>query len=105
VREADGLAMSSRNVTLSPSERADATVLRQSLLAAGELFRKGERDASVLVRSAKTIIESKPSARIDYVSIADPDTLQPLDRARSGDLMAVAVFVGKTRLIDNLILP
>lgn len=105
VREADGLAMSSRNVYLSPSERADAVVLRQSLLAAEELFQKGERDASVLVRSVKSMIESKPSARIDYVALSDPDTLQPTDQARSGDLMAVAVFVGKTRLIDNLILP
>jgi pantoate--beta-alanine ligase len=105
VREADGLAMSSRNAYLSGSERAEATVLRKSLLAAEEQFRKGEQDAQALVRSAKMMIESKPSARIDYVSIADPDTLQPVDRARSGGLMAVAVFIGKTRLIDNLILP
>jgi len=105
VRETDGLAMSSRNVYLSPSERADATVLRKSLLAAEELFRKGERDASTLVRSVKSMIESKPSARVDYVELSDPDTLQPMDKARSGGLLAVAVFIGKTRLIDNLILP
>ncbi len=105
VREADGLAMSSRNVYLSPSERADATILRKSLLAADDLFQKGERDASVLVRSVKSMIESRPSARIDYVALSDPDTLQPMDEARSGALLAVAVFIGKTRLIDNLILP
>lgn len=105
VREADGLAMSSRNVYLSPSEREDATVLRKSLLAAEDMFRKGERNAPALLRSVKSMIESKPSARVDYVSLADPETLQSIGEARSGALLAVAVFVGKTRLIDNLILP
>jgi pantoate--beta-alanine ligase len=105
VREPDGLAMSSRNVYLSPAQRADAAVLSRALSDAADRFKSGESGASVLIAGARGMIESKPSCRIDYVSIVDPDTLGPVDRARSGALMALAVFVGKTRLIDNIVLP
>jgi pantoate--beta-alanine ligase len=105
VRESDGLAMSSRNVYLSPAQRADAAVLNRALSAAAGRFQNGESGAPALIAGARGMIESKPSCRIDYVSIVDPDTLRPVDRARSGALMVLAVFVGKTRLIDNIVLP
>ncbi len=102
VREADGLALSSRNQYLTPAERADAPVLRRALLAAQEAFRRGETSAARLRRLVVGKIKTSPLARIDYVEIADADTLQPLSKLRKNTVIALAVFFGKTRLIDNL---
>ena len=104
IREPDGLALSSRNVFLSPDERAQAVVLSRSLQLAREAVRAGERDAPRLEAMTRAFItENAPLARIDYVTVADLDTLQPIDGDVVGDaLVAVAVFFGSTRLIDNL---
>jgi pantoate--beta-alanine ligase len=104
VREADGLAMSSRNAYLNPGERKQALILRKSLLRAEELFRNGERQASQLVRAAQQLFVQDSSVRLDYFQIVDPDTLEPLDTISGHSLVAVAAYVGNTRLIDNTIL-
>jgi pantoate--beta-alanine ligase len=103
VREADGLAMSSRNVYLSPEQRAAAPVIQQSLQAARKAFREGTRDASALREIVRMGISATPLAQIDYVSLADDTTLDELD----GDVTAPALFCvfarfGPTRLLDNL---
>lgn len=106
VRDADGLALSSRNAYLSAEERQRALALSRGLSAASHAFRAGERRAGTLRSLALTQIEPAAS-RIDYVTVADPDTLAPLpDDERTGEraLLATAVFVEKTRLIDNLVL-
>jgi pantoate--beta-alanine ligase len=104
-REPDGLAMSSRNTYLGLEERQAATVLYRALSAARQAFDTGERDAEALRQAMAETILREPLARLQYVSCADPDTLQELERAISGRaLLSMAVFVGKTRLIDNLIL-
>jgi pantoate--beta-alanine ligase len=105
VREDDGLAFSSRNQYLSAEERTQATVLRRALLAAAELARGGETSAARVVAGVREQIGEARAARIDYVELVDAETLQPQDRAGSNSLIAVAVFFGKTRLIDNLLLP
>ena len=106
VREPDGLAMSSRNVYLSPEERRAALVLYKALNAAKEIWENGERRATSLREAISRVIAAEPLARPDYVSVADPLTLQELDD--SGDaqeaLASLAVRIGKTRLIDNFIL-
>jgi len=104
VREPDGLALSSRNVFLSPDERAEAVVLSRSLQLTREAMSVGERDAHHLETMMRAFItETAPSARIDYVTVADLDSLQPIDGDIVGDaLVALAVFFGSTRLIDNL---
>jgi pantoate--beta-alanine ligase len=104
IREPDGLALSSRNVLLSPDERAEAVVLSRSLQLARAAMSGGERDARQLEAMTRAFItENAPSARIDYVTVADLDTLQPIDGDIVGDaLVALAVFFGSTRLIDNL---
>jgi pantoate--beta-alanine ligase len=104
VREPDGLAMSSRNVYLSPEEKADALVLSRSLQMAEQMIRQGERKAAKIIRAIRELIESKKNTKIDYVSIVDPDTLKPLDTVESKALIALAVFIGSTRLIDNSII-
>ena len=103
VREPDGLAMSSRNFYLSPAERNDALVLSQSLKTAESMIQQGELNAAMIAGAVRGMIESKKSARIDYVAVVDPDTLKPIDRIESKALIAVAVFVGTTRLIDNMV--
>jgi len=103
VRESDGLAMSSRNVYLTPEQRQAATVLYQSLTLAQEMFSKGEKDAEHIRREMITLIQKEPLATIDYVSIADPETLDELDTIRSGALASLAVRIGRTRLIDNVV--
>jgi pantoate--beta-alanine ligase len=102
VREADGLAMSSRNAYLSPEERAVAPVLNRSLKHALTLFRKGKTDAKAIKKEAISMIEAAPGCIIDYVETVDGDSLVPVDVLTPGTVMAVAVKLGKTRLIDNI---
>ena len=104
VREPDGLAMSSRNKYLNPAERRAATVLFHALTTAGELYEGGERDAGKLRQILAETIHSEPLARLQYVSCADPDTLEELQGAVLRALLSMAVFVGETRLIDNLVI-
>ena len=101
IREPDGLAMSSRNVHLSPAERAAAPVLRRALLAAREAYTKGERSGDALRERMRTEIAAEPLARIDYVSVADASTLQERDDVDGPALLSLAVSFGTTRLIDN----
>lgn len=103
VREADGLAMSSRNVRLTTSQRRAASVLYASLSRAEEQIRAGEHSAEAIIENIRAMIEVEPLARIDYVVLCDPETLQPLDRIESPALVALAVRFGETRLIDNLL--
>jgi pantoate--beta-alanine ligase len=103
VREPDGLAMSSRNVYLTPEERTAATVLYRSLQWAQEQVEWGERDASKLREGVFQRIAAEPLARIDYVEVVDAETLQPVERIDHPTLIALAVFFGKARLIDNCI--
>jgi len=104
VREPDGLAMSSRNVYLGPAERQAALCLSRALQSARELRAGGEGRAEVLRQAMRSIIEAEPLADLDYVSVADGQTLEELDEVRPGALVSMAVRVGKTRLIDNLTL-
>jgi pantoate--beta-alanine ligase len=104
VRESDGLAMSSRNTYLSEDERRSALSLVQSLQQAQSSVAQGIRDARQLVHAASELICSYPYTKIDYVSVCDPETLEDVNRIDGPTLMALAVRVGKTRLIDNTIL-
>jgi pantoate--beta-alanine ligase len=104
VREADGLAMSSRNVYLNPAERQAATVLFRALKAAHTAYEQGERNANSLRKLMIDIIQAEPLARLQYVSCADNETLEELESLRGKTLLSMAVFIGKTRLIDNLVL-
>ncbi|CUU03366.1 pantoate--beta-alanine ligase [Candidatus Thermokryptus mobilis] len=106
VREPDGLAMSSRNVYLSDLERKDATVLYESLKLAEKLIKEnGERDPNVIISKMKELISSKPTAKIDYIAIVEPETLEKVESLTEGHeyLVALAVRIGSTRLIDNTI--
>jgi pantoate--beta-alanine ligase len=100
VREADGLACSSRNAYLNAEERKQAAVLRKALLAAKD---SGKKSAKEVVDLTRKIISEMPLARIDYVDLVDAETLQPIDSAKPNSLIAVAVYFGKTRLIDNIV--
>jgi pantoate--beta-alanine ligase len=102
IRENDGLAMSSRNKYLSPDERGEAVILYQSLLKATEMFRNGERSAKEIKEVMSGMISGKEHARIDYIEIVDSQTLEPKDFLDSNTRIALAVFFGKTRLIDNM---
>ncbi len=104
VREPDGLAMSSRNTYLNPEERRAATVLYRALSAAKKAYENGERDAETLRRIMRETIEAEPLARLQYVSCADYETLEELDRVTGKTLLSMAVFIGKTRLIDNFVI-
>jgi len=104
VREADGLAMSSRNVYLNPEQRQAATVLFRSLSAAKSVFDSGERVAETLRALVRKTVASEPLARLDYVSCSDYDTLEELETAAGKTLLSMAVYLGKTRLIDNFVL-
>jgi len=103
-REPDGLAMSSRNVYLSPEERQAAVVLWRSMNLARGLWQKGERNAEKMRNEMVALIKKEPLARVDYVSIADPRTLEELTQIKGPALISMAVYVGKTRLIDNMTL-
>lgn len=104
VREPDGLAMSSRNVYLTPEERQSATVLYRSLCWAQEQVQAGERDAQRIRQGVYERIAQEPLARIDYVEVVDAETLEPVARIERPTLVAVAVYFGKARLIDNTVL-
>jgi pantoate--beta-alanine ligase len=105
VREADGLAMSSRNVYLSVVERQAATVLYRALQAAEGAYKRGESSAGKLRQVMQAVLAETRLARPQYVSCADPETLEELDRVDERALLSMAVYFGRTRLIDNLLLP
>jgi pantoate--beta-alanine ligase len=105
VREPDGLALSSRNVHLSPAERAAAPVLHRALLAARTRWEAGERSADSLREAMRQTLAAEPLADVDYVSVADGTTLAELDRLHAPALLSLAVRFGTTRLIDNEPLP
>jgi pantoate--beta-alanine ligase len=104
VREPDGLAMSSRNIYLDPEQRRAAVVLNRSLREAKEAYDNGERDAGMLRQIMKDALASEPLAEVQYVSCADYDTLEELTEIKGKALLSMAVFIGKTRLIDNFVL-
>ena len=104
IREETGLAMSSRNVYLTPEERSHAGIIPQALFAARELLLAGERNGDSLRRRMRQIIETVPGVRIDYVSVADPETLVELEQVTKTALASLAVNFGPIRLIDNIIL-
>jgi pantoate--beta-alanine ligase len=102
VREDDGLAMSSRNTRLTPEERSKAIVLYRALREAGRIIAEGERDARVVERRAAAVIPSDASLRLEYLDVVDPVELQPVDTITGTVLVAGALWVGHTRLIDNV---
>lgn len=103
VREPEGLAMSSRNTYLSPEERRAALVLAKSLKEAKRLIDHGERRTDVILGKMRAMIGQEPLARIDYVEAVDTEELEPVKELGEGTLIALAVYIGKTRLIDNMI--
>ncbi len=103
-REPDGLAMSSRNVYLDAEQRKAATVLYRALSAAKEAYESGERDAETLRQIMRDMLAAEPLAQMQYASCADYDTLEELDEIKRKALLSMAVFIGKTRLIDNFVL-
>ena len=103
-REPDGLAMSSRNIYLNPAERRAAAVLFRALKLAETMRQRGESDAEAVRREMTALIRQEPLAAIDYISIADNRTLAELKEIRGPALVSLAVRIGKTRLIDNLVL-
>jgi pantoate--beta-alanine ligase len=104
VREPDGLAMSSRNAYLNPTERKAALCLHEALELAREMWTRGARDAEAFRKRLRELIEDDELARIDYVSVANPETLEELDRIHGPALVSLAVRIGRTRLIDNITL-
>jgi pantoate--beta-alanine ligase len=104
VRESDGLAMSSRNAYLGPVQRRQATVLYRALMRIQMLADQGESDSARLVEAGKQVMAEEPSVRVDYLEVVHPDTLDDVPDTDSGALVAVAAYVGTTRLIDNLVL-
>ena len=104
VREADGLAMSSRNRYLSPKERQQALVLSRALNKVKEAAATGETSVPELIATARGVFAEEPEVRIDYIAVVHPDTLEDIPDTKNGALVAVAAFVGSTRLIDNLLL-
>ena len=101
IREEDGLAKSSRNTYLSPEERQAALILSKSLNRGQELIEAGEKDAAVIKKAITEMIETEPLAKIDYVELVDWNTLEPVEKIEGPVLNAIAVYIGKTRLIDN----
>jgi pantoate--beta-alanine ligase len=104
VREPDGLALSSRNVYLSPAERSQALVLSRAVRQIEALAASGERRASALIEAARQIFAAEAAVRIDYIELVDWSTLKAVESAAPGTLFAVAAYVGATRLIDNTVL-
>lgn len=104
VRDSDGLALSSRNTYLTPEERKQALVLSRSLHRVEALIKQGTTSSDTLKSSAKSVFEEEPQVQIDYIAAVDPDSLEDLPDVGNGALFAVAAWVGKTRLIDNLLI-
>ncbi|MDD5455303.1 MAG: pantoate--beta-alanine ligase, partial [Candidatus Ratteibacteria bacterium] len=104
VREKDGLAMSSRNAYLNKEQRKTATVLYRSLMEAKRLINNSLKDISELKKLIKKTINQEPSAKIDYIEIRDPETLQPVKKITGSVVILLAVRIGKVRLIDNVII-
>lgn len=104
VREKDGLALSSRNAYLAHEQRTQALCLHRSLLRVQTLADQGESNTDVLIKEGAKVIAEEPAAKLDYFVIVNPDTLDPVDDIRSGGLVAVAAWLGNTRLIDNIVL-
>lgn len=104
IRQIDGLALSSRNVYLNDKERKDALVLSSALKLARNLIEKGEKDTLKIIDRMKKMIQMKKTAKIDYISIVDLDNLRPISRIKGNCLIALAVWIGKTRLIDNIVI-
>lgn len=104
VREADGLAKSSRNTYLSEEERSAALCLSKSIFLAESLVKDGEISAEIIKAEMRKVLESEPLARVDYVEVVDSLTIEPVVEVKSGTLIAIAVYIGKTRLIDNTII-
>jgi pantoate--beta-alanine ligase len=104
VREPDGLAMSSRNIYLDLQQRKQALVLQRSLMQVKQMDGAGEYNAARLIVAAKEVFVTEPAVRLDYFEIVDPDSLDPVNDVSKGALVAVAAFVGTTRLIDNILL-
>jgi pantoate--beta-alanine ligase len=104
IRETDGLAMSSRNTYLNPKKRKEAARLYRSLLKGKDLFALGERNAAIILQEVRRIIEEDKAAVIDYIKICDAHTLEDIEEIKGEAVIALAVKMGKTRLIDNIIL-
>lgn len=104
VRESDGLALSSRNVYLSPEERAQALALSRAINTVEDLAGHGQRNAATLIEAAEAVLGGEPLVRVDYIAAVSWETLQPVETASPGTLFAIAAWVGSTRLIDNTIL-
>ncbi|MDY6973419.1 MAG: pantoate--beta-alanine ligase, partial [Thermodesulfobacteriota bacterium] len=104
VREPDGLAMSSRNSYLGPEERRSALCIKKSLDMADQMFQGGERDPGVIKDAVESLIRSHPFTDIDYATLCDPVTLEDIETLGDENLLALGVRVGKTRLIDNVLL-
>jgi pantoate--beta-alanine ligase len=104
VRESDGLAMSSRNSYLNPEERSSALSLKKSIEMAKDMVRRGEKDATGVISAIKTLISSHPFTKIDYISVCDPITMEDKSVIEGECLLALAVKIGKTRLIDNCLI-
>lgn len=103
VREPDGLAMSSRNVYLTPDERRVAPALYRALSAGRERWAAGERDAAALRQVIRSVLDTEPAIHVDYVSVADPTSCRELDRVEGAALLSLAATLGKARLIDNVV--
>ena len=104
IRETDGLAMSSRNKYLNAQERQSALVLSKSLFKAQDMIKSGQINAVDILHNMKQMIDAEPLAKIDYISIVDGETLDDIKEIKANTLIALAVFIGKTRLIDNIII-
>jgi pantoate--beta-alanine ligase len=104
VREADGLALSSRNTYLDPQQRKQALVLSRALSRIQFLYDQGDRNAASLIAHGKGIVAEEPGAKLDYLEIVDRDSLDAVETVDKGALVAIAAWVGSTRLIDNLLL-
>lgn len=104
MREPDGLAMSSRNTYLSAEERKEALGLKQALDEASALVRGGEREAAAILARVRQVLSERPGIRLDYVELRHPETLENIERIEGPTLLAIAAYVGRTRLIDNCLL-
>ena len=104
IRDGDGLAKSSRNAYLNAEERRAALVVSKAVFEGERLARSGEKDAAALIAALTKIVQAEPLARIDYIEAVDAMSLQKIDRLKEPVLVALAVFIGKTRLLDNFVI-